>query len=89
MVLRPKIELAHDLIENRFIYRADAYSFQTLYPFCNENVSGYLDFLDLKDKSLLTVGSFLNLTSVFLITTISIANICIEKTKNNVTKKTK
>lgn len=57
MVLRPKIELAHDLIENRFIYRADAYSFQTIYPFCNENVSGYLDFLDLKDKSLLTVGS--------------------------------
>ena len=57
MVLRPKIELAHDLIENRFVYRADSYSFQTLYPFCNENVSGYLDFLDLKDKSLLTVGS--------------------------------
>lgn len=57
MVLRPKIELARDLIENRFVYRADAYSFQTLYPFCNENVSGYLDLLDLKDKSLLTVGS--------------------------------
>ena len=28
-----------------------------LYPFTTENIDGYLDLFDLKDKSLLTVGS--------------------------------
>lgn len=28
-----------------------------IYPFTTENISGYIDFFDLKDKSLLTVGS--------------------------------
>lgn len=31
--------------------------FSRLYPFTTENISGYLDFFDLKDQSLLTVGS--------------------------------
>lgn len=31
--------------------------FFQIYPFTNENVAGYIDFFDLKDKSLLTVGS--------------------------------
>lgn len=31
--------------------------FSKIYPFATENVSGYIDYFDLKDKSLLTVGS--------------------------------
>ena len=31
--------------------------FLTIYPFTTENISGYIDMFDLKDKSLLTVGS--------------------------------
>ena len=52
-----KKELASNLINGRYIHYIDHYSFQRPYPFCNENVSGYLDFLDLERKSLLTVGS--------------------------------
>lgn len=52
-----KLELASNLINGRVVHYTDYYSFQKLYPFCNENVSGYLDFLDLEGKSLLTVGS--------------------------------
>lgn len=52
-----KKELASNLINGRYIHYTDHYSFQRPYPFCNENVSGYLDFLDLEGKSLLTVGS--------------------------------
>ena len=32
-------------------------SFSLLYPFTTENIHGYLSYFDLKDKSLLTVGS--------------------------------
>lgn len=32
-------------------------SFYTLYPFTTENIDGYIDLFDLKDKSLLTLGS--------------------------------
>lgn len=31
--------------------------FDRIYPFTTENISGYIDYFDLKDKSLLTVGS--------------------------------
>lgn len=31
--------------------------FSTIYTFTTENISGYIDFFDLKDKKLLTVGS--------------------------------
>ena len=31
--------------------------FMRIYPFATENVSGYMNYFDLKDKSLLTVGS--------------------------------
>lgn len=57
MPIIEKEELASNLINGRYIHYTDCYSFQRLYPFCNENVSGYLDFLDLDGKSLLTVGS--------------------------------
>lgn len=32
-------------------------SFERIYPFTTENISGYIDFFDLKESSLLTVGS--------------------------------
>ena len=57
MPIISKLELADDLINGRMVHYTDHYSFQRLYPFCNENVSGYLDFLDLEGKSILTVGS--------------------------------
>lgn len=57
MPLRPKIELAKDLVDSKYIHYADYMLFQRPYAFCNENVSGYLNLLDVKDKSLLTVGS--------------------------------
>lgn len=34
--------------------------FYYIYPFATENISGYIDLFDLKDKSLLTVGSSLD-----------------------------
>ncbi|MBQ2909315.1 MAG: class I SAM-dependent methyltransferase [Bacilli bacterium] len=57
MPMISKLELANDLINGRFVHYTDHYSFQRLYPFCNENVSGYMDFLNLEGKSVLTVGS--------------------------------
>jgi len=35
----------------------DADRFSWIYPFTTENINGYIDMFDLKDKSLLTVGS--------------------------------
>lgn len=35
----------------------DADRFSWIYPFTTENINGYIDLFDLKDKSLLTVGS--------------------------------
>lgn len=32
-------------------------SFYTLYPFTTENINGYIDLFNLKDKSLLILGS--------------------------------
>lgn len=57
MGLISKTELATDLIDCRLIHHGDYLLFQRLYPFCNENVSGYFDHLELENKSLLTVGS--------------------------------
>lgn len=57
MGLVTKEQLATDLIEKRLIHHVDYLLFQRLYPFANENVSGYLNHLDLENKSLLTVGS--------------------------------
>lgn len=37
--------------------RKEAYKFDKIYPFTTENISGYIDSFDLKDKKLLTVGS--------------------------------
>ncbi len=45
-----------------FIIEDEAFKkgFSEIYPFTTENISGYIDFFDLKDKSLLTVGSSLD-----------------------------
>ena len=40
--------------ENIFV---DDKEFDQIYPFTTENIAGYIDYFDLKDKSLLTVGS--------------------------------
>lgn len=42
---------------NGMFVRDLAKSFQLPYPFTTENISGYINEFDLKDKSLLTVGS--------------------------------
>ncbi len=51
-----KIKWAKSVLEGSPI-REKAYGFDKIYPFATENISGYLDLFDLKDKSLLTVGS--------------------------------
>ena len=47
------ISLANKLVEGHY---TESY-FDRLYPFTTENISGYISHFDLKDKSLLTVGS--------------------------------
>ena len=49
-----KLKHATNMIEKDIIHFKQ---FNYLYPFTTENISGYLDYFDLKDKSLLTVGS--------------------------------
>ena len=44
-----------DKVINRKNFRDDL--FMSIYSFSTENVNGYIDFFDYKDKSLLTVGS--------------------------------
>lgn len=41
---------------NRYV-EENCGEFSRMYPFTNENISGYIDFFPLKDHSLLTVGS--------------------------------
>lgn len=47
------IKLADSIINRR--YNFDNYNL--IYPFTTENIKGYFDLLDIKDKSVLTVGS--------------------------------
>lgn len=42
---------------NIIIDEAGLNGFEEIYPFTTENIAGYIDYFDLKDKSLLTVGS--------------------------------
>ncbi len=44
-------------IENLIKRRQSECSFNTLYSFTTENIDGYIDLFDLKNKSLLTLGS--------------------------------
>ena len=51
-----KLSLATKLCKRKdFIFRR--INFQQLYSTTTENIDSYIDFFDLKDKSLLTVGS--------------------------------
>lgn len=36
--------------------------FQQIYPFTNENISGYIDYFDVQNKNIMTVGSSLDQT---------------------------
>ena len=49
-----RLKFAMDMIEKDIIHFSQ---FNYLYPFTTENINGYLNYFDLKDKSLLTVGS--------------------------------
>lgn len=52
------ISTATHICQNRSVlFKPRNNMFSTIYPFTTENISGYIDFFDLKDKSLLTVGS--------------------------------
>ena len=42
---------------NIIIDEASMNGFEEIYPFTTENIAGYIDYFDLQDKSLLTVGS--------------------------------
>lgn len=49
--------------EDKHIYKGKNYEFfNQIYPFTTENISGYIDSFNLKDRSLLTVGSSLDQT---------------------------
>lgn len=39
------------------MHNGDWYSFNNIYPFTTENISGYINYFDFGEKSLLTVGS--------------------------------
>ena len=42
---------------NTIVDEAYTWGFEKIYPFTTENIAGYMDYFDLQDKSLLTVGS--------------------------------
>lgn len=50
------LEKAKEKCEDKKVYN-EANSFGKIYPFTTENISGYIDLFNLKDRSLLTVGS--------------------------------
>ncbi len=56
MNLERNLQLAKDKCEGNFVEEL-ARKFYILYPFTTENIGGYIKEFDLKDKSLLTVGS--------------------------------
>ena len=45
------------VINNKIVDLSEYGKFFWIYPFTTENINGYIDLFDLKDKSLLTVGS--------------------------------
>lgn len=54
MDINKKIDMAINICNNGK-YKKER--FMSIYPFTTENINGYLDLFDLKDKKLLTVGS--------------------------------
>ena len=56
-------QLLHNASERcEGMYVWEGHCFGQLYPFTTENIAGYIDFFDLTNKSLLTVGSSLDQT---------------------------
>ncbi len=51
-----KIKAAKEMCKGIWVLDIDN-KFKYIYPFTTENIAGYLPYFDLKDKSLLTVGS--------------------------------
>ena len=45
---------ASSICEGKFLYTTE---FSKIYPFTTENISGYIDYFDFNNKSLLTIGS--------------------------------
>ena len=45
---------ASSICEGKFLYTTE---FSKIYPFTTENISGYIDYFDFDNKSLLTIGS--------------------------------
>lgn len=70
-----KLKWAIDLCEGKYVDR----NFVRIYPFTTENISGYINNFDLKNKSLLTLGSsgdqVLN-SAMFKCKDISVLDIC-------------
>ena len=51
---KEKLEKAKKLLQKKYSFFRN---FSKIYPFTTENIDGYIDYFNLKDKSLLTVGS--------------------------------
>lgn len=56
-LVRNAINMSNDRVMNCNDGYKDCKQFYWIYPFANENITGYIDLFDLKNKSLLTVGS--------------------------------
>lgn len=56
-LIRNAINLSNDKVMNCHNVTEESGKFFWLYPFTTENINGYIDLFDLKDKSLLIVGS--------------------------------
>ena len=56
-LIRNAINLSNDRLMNCYNVAEDSGRFFWIYPFTTENINGYIDLFNLKDKSLLTVGS--------------------------------
>ena len=54
MDINKKVDIAMNILAGG---RESKIKFNRIYPFTTENISGYIDLFDLKDKSLFTVGS--------------------------------
>ena len=57
LLLRNAINLANDKLMNCHEVSEECGKFFWIYPFTNENINGYIDLFNLKDRSLLTTGS--------------------------------
>ena len=57
MELKENIEQAKIMCQGKYIYEEFDEFFKFIYPFATENIDGYIRWFNLRNKSLLTVGS--------------------------------